>query len=308
MKIVRAHAFGQPAQLVVEDVARPEPGPGQVRVAVQSIGVNPVDWKLLTGKAPINPPLPLVPGGDIAGIIDTVGDDVDRWQRGDRVIACIGLTGAYAEAVVTDAANLAPVPDGWPIEEAAGLPLVGLTAWQGFAVDGRDLAGLHVLVHNGAGGVGNAAIQIARVRGARVTATASAANADFVRGLGAETVVDVRTVPIASLPADVDILIDLVGNSRESGLWTRVRPGGSVIRIAGGGDAPPFEEVDGLRAYKLRVRPDGAQLGALADLAVQGALRVAVAHVLPLEKAGEALELSKSGHVRGKIVLRVAPA
>lgn len=306
MKIVRAHAFGTPDQLVVEDVDVPQPGAGQVRIAVRAVGVNPVDWKLLTGKAPINPPLPLVPGGDVAGVIDALGEGVEGWQVGDRVMALVGLTGAYAAAVVTDAANLAGIPEALSFEEAAGLPLVGLTAWQGFAADGRDLDGLRVLVHNGAGGVGNAAVQIARAKGARVAATASAANADFVRGLGAETVIDTRAAPVESLPDDIDVLVDLVGDSLETGMWSRVKAGGSVIRIAGGADAPPQEERDGRRGLKVRVRPDGAALGALADLAAKGALRTVVAQVLPLDQAAQALDLSKSGHVRGKIVMQVA--
>ena len=305
MKIVRAHMFGAPDQLLVEDVPVPQPGPGEVRIAVRAVGVNPVDWKLLTGKAPINPPLPLVPGGDVAGVVDAVGAGVAGWRIGDRVMALIGLTGAYAAAIVTDAANLAPVPESLSFEEAAGLPLAGLTAWQGLAADGRDLDGLHLLVHNGAGGVGNAAIQIARARGARVTATASAANAGFVHSLGAETVVDARAAPVESLPGDIDILMDLVGDSLETGLWARVKPGGSVIRIAGGADAPPQEERDGVRGLKVRVRPDGTALHALSDLAAKGALHTSIAKVLPLEEAAKALHLSKSGHVRGKIVLIV---
>jgi NADPH:quinone reductase-like Zn-dependent oxidoreductase len=300
MQIVRAHAFGTPENLVVEDIAPPEPGPGEVRIATRAIGVNPVDWKLLTGKAPVNPPLPLVPGGDVAGLVDALGEGVTEVAIGDRVMALIGLTGAYAQAVVTKAAHLAPIPPALSFAEAAGLPLVALTAWQGFAADGRDLAGLDVLVHNGAGGVGNAAIQIARARGARVTATASAANADFVRALGAGSVVDPRA---GEVPGPCDVLIDLVGNSLETGLWAHVREGGSVIRIAGGADAPACEERDRVRAYKVRVKPDGAGLRALADLAARGLLRTTIAQEFPLSAAAEALGVSKSGHVRGKLVL-----
>lgn len=303
MRIVRAHGFGGPEQLMVEEIEAPQPGPGQVRIAVEAASVNPVDWKLLTGKAPVNPPLPLVPGGDVAGIIEAVGPDAGGWKVGDSVMALLGLTGAYAEAVVTDAAYIAPLPKGLSHAEAAGLPLVALTAWQGFAADGRALASLHVLVHNGAGGVGNAAIQIAKARGARVTATASEANAAFVRDLGADVVVDFRSTRIEGRARDVDILLDLVGNSRETGMWALVRDGGSVIRIAGGADAPANAEEDGVRAYKVRVRPDGAQLKEIGGLAERGLVRTVIAATYALADAAQALAHSKSGHVRGKIVL-----
>jgi len=303
MKIIRAHAFGGPDQLVIDEVALPQPGPGQIRVQVRGIGVNPVDWKLLSGKAPVLPPLPLVPGGDIAGVVDAVGEGVSGVAVGDEIFAHPGLTGGYAEAVLIDPAAAARKPVALTPAEAAGLPLVALTAWQGLAADGRDLSGLHVLVHNAAGGVGMAAVQIAKARGARVTGTASPANADYVRSLGADAVVDFRAEPVAGQPQDVDILVDLVGNSKESGLWSLIRPGGSAIRIAGGADAPNVEEVEGVRAYKVRVRPNGEQLRAIAGLVEQGCLKVEIARTYPFEEAAEALRASMSGHVRGKIIL-----
>lgn len=305
MKIIRAHDFGGPDRLVMDDIDLPVPGPGQLRLRVQGVGVNPVDWKLLSGKAPVLPPLPLVPGGDVAGIVDAVGDGVEGWSVGDPVFAHPGLTGGYAESILVDAAACAVSPKGLSVAQAAGLPLVALTAWQGLAADGRDLNGLHVLVHNAAGGVGMAAVQIVKARGGRVTGTASAANADYVRALGADAVVDFRTAPPEGHAQDVDILLDLVGNSQESGLWSLVRPGGSVIRIAGGPKAPDVEEVDGVRAYKVRVRPNGAQLREIAALADRGALKVEIARTFPFAEAADALRASMNGHVRGKIVLAV---
>jgi NADPH:quinone reductase-like Zn-dependent oxidoreductase len=302
MKIIRAHAFGGPETLVVDDVATPEPGPGQIRLKVQAIGVNPVDWKLLSGKAPVLPPLPLVPGGDVAGVVDAVGDGVEGWRVGAPAFAHPGLMGGYAEAIVVDADKCAPSPVGLGAAEAAGLPLVALTALQGLLADGRDLAGLDVLVHNAAGGVGSVAVQIVKARGGRVTGSASAANADYVRGLGADAVVDFRDAPPVG-PARFDVLLDLVGNSQESGLWALVRPGGSVIRIAGGAKAPDVEDVDGLRAFKVRVRPNGAQLREIAALVEAGSLRVELAATCPFARFADALRASMAGHVRGKIVI-----
>ncbi len=303
MKIIRAHAFGGPEQLTIDEVDLPEPGPGQLRLRVRGIGVNPVDWKLLSGKAPVLPPLPLVPGGDVAGTVDAVGQGVEGWEVGDPAFAHPGLMGGYAEAIVLDAEKCAPLPAGLDPAQAAGLPLVALTAWQGLLADGRDLSDLHVLVHNAAGGVGSVAVQIVKAKGGRVTGTASAANAAYVRELGAAEVVDFRVEQPESREPQVDVLLDLVGNSQESGLWSLVKPGGSVIRIAGGPNAPDFEEVGGVRAYKVRVRPNGAQLREIAALAEAGLLSLEIAETHGFEQAAEALRASMSGHVRGKIVI-----
>lgn len=303
MKIIRAHAFGGPEQLTIDEVDLPEPGPGQLRLRVRGIGVNPVDWKLLSGKAPVLPPLPLVPGGDVAGTVDAVGQGVEGWEVGDPAFAHPGLMGGYAEAIVLDAAKCAPLPAGLDPAQAAGLPLVALTAWQGLLADGRDLSDLHVLVHNAAGGVGSVAVQIVKAKGGRVTGTASAANAAYVRELGAAEVVDFRVEQPESWEPKVDVLLDLVGNSQESGLWSLVKPGGSVIRIAGGPKAPDFEEVGGVRAYKVRVRPNGAQLREIAALVEAGLLSLEIAETHGFEQAAEALRASMSGHVRGKIVI-----
>lgn len=306
MRIARAHAFGGPDKLAIDEIDAPAPGAGQIRIAVKAAGVNPVDWKLLSGKAPVLPPLPLTPGGDIAGVVDAIGEGVEGWKIGDRAFAHPGLTGGFAEAVVLDAAAAAPFTANVGFAEAAAVPLVSLTAWQGFVADGRDLAGLHVLVHNAAGGVGNAAIQIAKAKGARVTGSASEANAAFVKEQGADAVVDFRTSSVEAQARDVDVLLDLVGNSRETGLWTLVREGGSVQRIAGGADAPPTETVDGVRAYKVRVRPNGAQLREIAALLAKGGLRPHVEASFAFDDVQQALRVSMGGRVRGKIVLTLA--
>jgi NADPH:quinone reductase-like Zn-dependent oxidoreductase len=303
MKILRAHDFGSPDKLQLEDVPAAEAGPGQVRITVKAAGVNPVDWKLLSGKAPILPPLPHVPGGDVAGVIDQVGEGVSGFVGGDAVFALIGLTGAYAGSVVVDAASVAQMPAGLDFVQAASMPLVSLTAWQAFAEDGRDLSGLHILVHNGAGGVGNAAIQIAKARGARVTATASAANADFVRGLGADKVVDFRVTDVDGYPDRFDIMLDCAGNPQANDIWALISSGGSVIRIAGGADAPRAAEDNGLRVHKIRVTPNGAQLAEIAALAKIGKIRTEIAQIFPFKEAINALRLSMEGHTRGKIVL-----
>lgn len=305
MKVQQIHEWGGPDQLKLEEVPEPAVGAGQVLVASQALGVNPVDWKLMTGKAPVLPPLPHVPGGDIAGIVEAVGEGVSGYAVGDRVFGLIGLMGAYAQKIVADPAVIAKVPEGMDMATAAALPLVSLTAMQGLLSDGRPLAGRDVLVHGGAGGVGMATIQIAHAEGACVTASASQGKAGLVRELGADQVVDFRSGDTGLAPASFDILVDLVGDSQESGLWRLVRLGGSVIRIAGGATAAAEEEVDGVRAYKVRVRPNGEHVARIASLYESGHLAVPIKASFPFEEAAGALEQVKAGRVAGKIVLLV---
>jgi NADPH:quinone reductase-like Zn-dependent oxidoreductase len=305
MKIWQNHEWGGPDTLQLDDVPSPVAGAGEVRVATRALGLNPVDWKLLTGKAPVKMDLPHVPGGDIAGVVDQIGEGVTRFSVGDRVFGLIGLKGAYAEQVVTSATSLAAIPEGTDFAAAAALPLVSLTALQGMLADGRDLSGLAILVHGGAGGVGSAAIQIARASGAKVTASASVAKAGFVTGLGADKVVDFRLGDAEIADASFDMLVDLVGDSQEAGLWRLVQKGGSVIRVAGGATAAAEEEVDGARAYKVRVKPDGDNMAQIARYVGEGRMKAAIEKTFPFESAVEALEIVKAGHVTGKIVLTV---
>lgn len=305
MKVQQIREWGGPDQLNLEEVTDPSVGPAQVLVATRALGVNPVDWKLLTGKAPVLPPLPHIPGGDIAGVVEAIGDGVSGFSVGDRVFGLIGLMGAYAEKLSVDPAVLAAIPAGMDFATAAALPLVSLTAMQGLLADGRPLGDLDILVHGGAGGVGMAAIQIAAAEGARVTASASAGKADFVRGLGAGRVVDFRSGDTGLAAGSFDVLVDLVGDSQEAGLWQLVRSGGSVIRIAGGATAPAEEEVDGVRAYKVRVRPDGRHVARVASLFEAGKLVVLIEERFAFEDAAKALEQVKAGHVTGKLVLLV---
>ena len=307
MKTIRTHEDGGPENLRIDDIAMPNPGKGEVRIRVKAIGINPMDWKICSGppRKMLDLPLPLTPGGDVAGVIDAIGEGVDDWAVGDDVFSLIGLTGAYAEYVVVDSAVIARKPSAISFSEAASMPLVFLTALQGFEADGRNLDGLTVLVHNAAGGVGTAAVQIAKVNGARVIGTASEKNAEYVQSLGADEVIDFRTSPLEGRAQEIDIMMDLVGNEDATRLWQLVKPGGSVIRIAGGADAPKLAEDGGIRVIKIRVSPNGEQLKSIGALIESGALRTEIAEKFTFEQVAAAHALSKNGHVRGKIVLKL---
>jgi NADPH:quinone reductase-like Zn-dependent oxidoreductase len=305
MKVMQIHAYGSP--LLYEEVPDPVPDAGEVLVRIVAAGVNPADWKIVSGKARamVDYPMPLIPGGDVAGRIEAVGKGVTRFAAGDEVFGLLGLTGAYAERTVVDARHLAQKPLNITFEGAASLPLVALTAWQALFADGQQCAGRRILVHNAAGGVGSAAVQIAKANGGTVVGTASLDNADYVRGLGADEIVDFRTSRVEDFAGKVDAFLDLVGNEEAKPLWALVRPGGHIIRVAGGAGTAPRSEQDSRIIIKMTVRPDGGQLGEIAKLISGHKLRPEVAQTFPLAEADKAHALSRCGHVRGKLVLRM---
>jgi NADPH:quinone reductase-like Zn-dependent oxidoreductase len=278
-----------------------------VLVTVKAVSVNPVDWKVAAGalKALPNFALPQTPGGDIAGSVAALGEGVEGLAVGDAVYAFIGLTGAYAEQVAVSATSVARKPENLSFEEAAAMPLAALTAWQGLLADGRDLTGLHVMVHGAAGGVGVATVQIAKAKGARVTATASAKNAALIQALGADAVVDYRATPVAQAAKDVDIVLDCVGDSLGFSFWTLINAPGTLARVAAGRDDTKPAEAAGVKVLQVRVQPNAGQLGELAALAQAGEFQPVVAKLFALDEVRDAWALSREGHTVGKIVMTV---
>lgn len=287
--------------LVLSDLPIPEPGPGQVRIRVTAAGVNPVDWKIAAVHDRMGIPLPVTAGCDIAGEIEQAGGEVDGMGAGDKVFAMVGLAGAFAEHVVVDASLVVRKPDDVSDAEAATVPLAALTALKALEASGTPLAGSRILIHNAAGGVGTMATQIARAAGAHVVATASAANADFVREQGAHEVFDAREGLPDPAHEPVDALIDLVGQDLDPSLVRLIREGGRIVRVAGGG--PPGTHEEGHALTRIFVRPDGARLARIAGMMSAGDLRPSIAATFPFAEAPQALALSKAGHSRGKIVL-----
>ncbi len=294
MRAVFVDRPGGREQLRVGEVPEPKLLPDGIRIAVRAAGVNPVDWKTREGRQEPRFPhvYPVVLGWDAAGVVEEVGAAVTRFRPGDEVFAyCrkhfIG-EGCYAEQVVVPQEFAAPKPSSLSWEEAGAVPLAALTAWQ-CLVERLELAtGETVLVHAAAGGVGHFAAQFAVELGARVIGTASAANADFVRSLGAEFL-DYRSEP---LPEHVDCALDPLGGET---LEATKRIAGRVVSIVQPGEG---------HAYHY-VRPDGSQLAEIGRLLDEGRVRVQVQQAFPLEEAAAAHELLEDGHVRGKLVLTV---
>ena len=306
MRAVVYDAFGGVEALHVVERPLPKVGPGEVLVEVRSAGVNPVDWKLMSGglDALMEFVFPVTPGWDVAGVVSAVGIDVPEYAVGDEVIGYVRKDvvsgGTYAEYVSAPVRTLARKPASLDWDAAAGLPLAGLTAWQ--VVRRLGVAsGQTVLIHGGAGGVGQVGVQLARRAGARVLATASESNHDLLRALGAEPLVYggglVERVR-ALAPEGVDVVADFAGGVLE--VTTAVlAPGGSHASIADSS----VTEVGGSWMW---VRPDSADLAQLAGLVDSGDLTIRVAHAFDLADVVDAIRLSQGGHVAGKIALRVS--
>ena len=311
MRAARIHRYGGPEELVVEEAPEPEPGPGEVLVRVHAAGVNPVDWKTRGGKGMariIGPDFPLVLGWDVSGTVVTTSPDARRYQPGDEVFGLVRFpqaAGCYADYVTAPESELVPKPSSLSHTEAAALPLASLTAWQALFDTARLEAGQSVLVHAAAGGVGHMAVQLAKARGARVTGTASAANAEFLRSLGVDQAVDYGAGPFEEEVSDVDVVLDSVGGEVTKRSGAVLRSGGTLVSIVDREvDKRPLRE--GARAAYLLVRPEGSQLAEVASMVEAGQVRPVVSEELPLEEAARAHQMSESGHTRGKLVLRVA--
>ena len=308
MKAVRMHAYGGPEVLHYEEAPRPEPGPGEVLVRVHAAAVNPVDWKIREGyfKDLLPHALPLVPGWDLSGEVEAAGQGAARWKPGDAVCSRpdIARDGAYAEYVVIRETEAARKPRALDHVHAAALPLAGLTAWQALFDSAGLASGQRVLVHGASGGVGTLAVQLAKWKGAEVIATASEGNLSFLRALGADEAIDYRAVPFEEAVKDVDVVFDTIGGDTQQRSWKVLKPGGILVSIV----SPPSPELaleHGVREDFVFVEPDGEELAQLVELVDEGRLKTVLEAALPLTEARRAQELSRSGHTRGKLVLKL---
>ncbi|WP_017572148.1 NADP-dependent oxidoreductase [Nocardiopsis halotolerans] len=306
MKAIALQQYGSADDLSLTELPDPKVAPSEVLVRVRAAGVNPVDWKLAAGGLdPImEAGFPLIPGWDVAGVVEAIGPDAPEYQVGDEVYGYVrkdwAKNGSYAELVSANVRMLAPKPRSLSWQEAAGVPLAGLTAHQSVE-RARIGSGDTVLVHAASGGVGSFGVQIAVARGARVIGTASERNHDFLRSLGAEPVVygDGLNDRVRSLaPEGVDAVLDFVGGGVAGESLSLVSGPERVVSIA---DA----DIQERGGHWLWVRPDSEGLGELARLADDGKLTVHVDREFPLAEAAEAWRLSQTGRTRGKIVLTV---
>jgi len=296
---MRAVVF-QDGNFQLQSVPKPEPQPGQVRIKVRAASVNPVDWKQTAHAAPGTR---LIPGRDLSGVIDAVGDAAGPWQVGEAVIA-IATGGSYAEYALAAVSALAAKPRRLTFEQAAGIPVTGETAWRALITIANVKPGQRVLIHGGAGGVGSVAVQIAKARGAYVIATASPTHEEFLRSLGVDEVVDYHKVRFEEKLKDIDVVLNTVDADTGARSIAIVRPGGVLVSVAG---AAPVVQCE---AAQIRCAVTGSatgeMLGSLSALADEGKLVIHVDRQFPLADAARALALNHEGHTGGKIILEVS--
>jgi NADPH:quinone reductase-like Zn-dependent oxidoreductase len=296
---VLIHETGGPDVLRFEEVERPTPGDGEVLIEVRAASVNPIDWKIRRGLRETQ--LPAVLGNDVSGVVQR--SYADGLTVGDEVFG-IAPSGGYAEFATAPAGLIAKKPAGISHAQTASLPVAGMTAWQALFDRGALQAGQTALVAGGAGGVGHLAVQFAKHAGARVIATGSSRNRDFVLGLGADEYIDYTSQEVGEAASDVDVAFDTVGGETTESLVPTLREGGVLVTIA---NAPPEQLAGerGARAELLVMSPSSEQLERIAGLVAEGAVRVEIAQTFPLSAARQAHALSEAGHTRGKIVLEV---
>ncbi|WP_329240458.1 NADP-dependent oxidoreductase [Actinoallomurus sp. NBC_01490] len=314
MRAVTISEFGGPEVLTVEKVARPDPLPTEVLVRVHAAGVNPVDWKTREGQGMAGlQTFPLILGWDVSGVVEEVGFGVTTLAPGDEVYAMPWFpraASAYAEYVTAPARQWARKPATLDHVHAAAVPLAALTAWQTVVDAAHVRAGQRVLITAAAGGVGHFAVQFARHLGADVIATASAARHPWLKELGADETIDYTTTRFEDAAADVDVVIDLVGDAHDQ-TSTRslkvLRPGGLLVTIPAGvsPELAQAAKAAGMRVTPYLVEPDGAALTTIAGLIDAGQIAVEVEETFPLEEAGTAHARGEAGRTRGKLVLTV---
>ncbi len=307
MRVSRILQFGPPNVIVSENLSKPEPGNGQVLVRVQAAGVGPWDALIREGKSGINQPLPLTLGSDLAGVVEAIGPGVSGFKAGDEVYGVTNerFVGAYAEYALALADRIAPKPKHLSFIEAASVPVVAVTAWQMLFEYAHAVAGQTVLILGGAGNVGAYAVQLAKHTGIRVMATAGPRDIEYVRNLGAETVVNYRITKFAESVSSVDAVIDTVGGEARENAFSLLKPDGILVTVVSAPESTP--RPDGRKAVFFFVDVTTARLNKITELLDSGHLTTQVGTVLPLEEARVAHEmLGGAPHSRGKIVLKVA--
>jgi NADPH:quinone reductase-like Zn-dependent oxidoreductase/imidazolonepropionase-like amidohydrolase len=307
MKAIVVHEYGGPEVLKYEDAPVPEPKENEVLVRVIASGVNPADPLIVSGKyaKEFGTHLPLIPGYDMAGIVQKIGSKVTKLKVGNAVYAYLLWGGGWADYAVTTEGEAAIKPKSLNYEEAAAVPLAALTAWQALIDTAKLSAGQTVLIHGGSGGVGSFAIQIAKARGAKVIATASTGNQDLLKQLGADTAIDYTKTKFEDVAKDVDVVLDPVGKDTLARSYGVLKKGGIVVTLVARIDQAELTQ-RGIRGASLSSHPDANELAQITALIEEKKIKPIVSQVLPLTEAVKADEQAETHHTRGKIVLKVA--
>ncbi len=308
MKAIRIHEFGGPEVLKLEDIPRPKPAADEVLIKVYASGVNPVDYKIRAGlrKEKFPTTFPLTPGWDVSGVIEEIGNDVKHLKKDDEVYSLPDPTkdGTYAEYVIVKENKVGKKPKSIDHVHAAGVPLAGLTAWQGLFDFGKLQAGEKVLIHAASGGVGTFAVQFAKWKGAYVIGTTSEKNIDFVKQLGADEVIDYKKEKFENKLKDIDIVFDTIGGETQKRSVEVIKNGGRLITTLKPEVTDEAKEKNiHFEGFSAQSYPD--QLEKIAELIDEGKVKPVVSKIFSLEEAAEAQKLIEQGHTTGKIILKI---
>lgn len=316
MKAVQIHGYGDVDVLKYEDVERPEPQAGEVLVRVRAAGINPIDAISRQFPVPVTSGakgLPYILGWDISGEVVTLGVGVTQFAVGDKVYGMPRFPGeakAYSQYTTVPAEDLARKPQRISHEEAAGVPLAGLTAWQSLFDIAHLEAGQRIFISGGSGGVGHYAVQLAQWKGAKVFATTSTRNVALVQELGADVVIDYTQQDFRDTVKDVDVVLDTIGEDVLKHAFEVVRRGGVVVSLPGqkgvGALGEQLAPRYGVTFSLPLVHPSGEQMAMMVPLFEAGQLKTHLEAVLPLHDVAKAHQLIAGGHVRGKLVLTIA--
>ncbi|AWY38413.1 NADP-dependent oxidoreductase [Pseudomonas putida] len=303
MKAIRVYEYGSPEVLRLQDIADPVAGAGEVLIEVAGAGVNPIDWKILSGamKAFIPLPLPFTPGVEVAGTVVALGPDVREFSLGDQVFGFINIVGGYATKAVAQVSKLAIKPKSLSALQAGAVPAAALTAWQALTEHAGVQRRQKVLIHAAAGGVGSMAVQIAKYLGAEVYATASAHNHAYLKDLGADYTIDYTTQAFDELVSGVDVVLDLVDGDTQARSFKVLKRNGVLVSPVSLPNMTLANDY-GVTPANFATRSDGRQLSLIAELFDKGHLTVDV-ETFPLSEASVAIEKSMGRHLSGRLVL-----
>src|SRR5437667_7878899 len=306
MRAVVAHDYGAPEVLKLEQVPRPEPNDDEALVRIIASSVNPADPRTLSGKyaKEFGTHLPLIPGYDIAGIVEKTGANITKLKAGDAVYGYPTFGGGWAQYVTVKEWEVAAKPKSLNFVEAAAVPMGALTAWQSLVDIAKLQPGQTILIHGGSGGVGSFAIRIAKARGAHVIATASTANQGLLKQLGADVAVDYTKQKFEEIAHDVDVVLDPVGRDTFARSYSVVKKDGIVVTIVSRCDEAELKKHQ-IRGASLSSHPDATELTEITKLIDAGKIRPIVTQVLRLTDAAKAVAQAQTHHTRGKLVLKI---
>lgn len=311
MKTAQINKYGGKEVIEINSkISKPQAKEGKIVVEIHAAGVNPIDWKIRQGYMAQMMPLhfPATIGGDFSGVVTEVGGGVSGLSVGDEVYGQAGVllggSGTFAEYALAPAQNVAKKPKNISHKEAAGLPLAGVSALQALSENINLKKGQKILIHGGGGGIGSFAVQLAKYLGAYVYTTVSTEDAVYVKGLGADEVIDYKSQKFEDIAKDCDAIFDTVGGETYTRSFNILKKGGMIVSMA---EQPNKELMEkyAVRAVYQFTQPTREKLEKLAVLVEQGAVNVHIDKTFPLNETAEALSYLETGHPKGKVVLQV---